>query len=410
MNAKKRFALVGCGGRSFEMFAKPLIKRFSASAELVALCDINPGRMQVYQKALGISIPTFEDFDLMLKKIELHGVLIGTRDSSHHLFILKALDHGLEVITEKPMTTDRANCLAILEQEEKSDKKVTVTFNLRFVPFFAEIRKALQKNAVGKILSIHFEYLLDRRHGADYFRRWHRRRENSGGLLVHKSTHHFDIVNWFLQDIPEQVFAQGSLQFYGPKRMERGINCRTCQHTKTCDFYFDINRQTNHDFAVNNKSLYAEVEQFDGYLRDSCVFADEIDIEDTMQVLVKYRSGALLSYSLSAHAPYEGWRMSISGTAGRLEAEHWKSGPLMRLDGDDIRIYRMGTEPEIIHVPKSEGGHGGGDERLQAMLFDKPAPDPLGQMAGSEAGAYSLLIGDAANRSIKTSLPVPVHI
>ena len=62
---------------------------------------------------------------------------------------------------------------------------------------------------------MHFEWLLDTAHGADYFRRWHRLKDVSGGLLVHKSTHHFDLVNWWLADVPTRVYASGGLKFYG---------------------------------------------------------------------------------------------------------------------------------------------------------------------------------------------------
>ena len=59
-----------------------------------------------------------------------------------------------------------------------------------------------------------FCWMLDTRHGAEYFHRWHRMRGNSGSLLVHKATHHFDLVNWWIDDIPEEVFAHGSLRYY----------------------------------------------------------------------------------------------------------------------------------------------------------------------------------------------------
>lgn len=71
---------------------------------------------------------------------------------------------------------------------------------------------------------MHFEWLLNTEHGADYFRRWHRDKRNSGGLLVHKSTHHFDLVNFWLNSEPETVYAQGDLRFYGKANAEeRGV-------------------------------------------------------------------------------------------------------------------------------------------------------------------------------------------
>ena len=67
------------------------------------------------------------------------------------------------------------------------------------------------KGVIGEINSVHFEWLLNTRHGADYFRRRHRDKRNSGGLLVHKSTHHFDLVNFWLGTTPKTVFAMGGL-------------------------------------------------------------------------------------------------------------------------------------------------------------------------------------------------------
>ena len=55
--------------------------------------------------------------------------------------------------------------------------------------------KQLASGTIGKVISVHFEWMLDTVHGADYFRRWHRLKEKSGGLMVHKSGHHFDLVS-----------------------------------------------------------------------------------------------------------------------------------------------------------------------------------------------------------------------
>ena len=103
------------------------------------------------------------------------------------------------------------------ECPETNREKVTVTFNYRFTPYVSKIKELISKGAIGKILSVDFEWILDARHGADYFRRWHRNKANSGGLLVHKATHHFDLVNWLINQEPETVFAFGGLNFYGPK-------------------------------------------------------------------------------------------------------------------------------------------------------------------------------------------------
>jgi hypothetical protein len=139
------------------------------------------------------------------------------------------------------------------------------------------------------------------------------------------------------------------------------------------------------------------------------VFADDIDIEDTMSATVRYRSGALLSYSLVAYAPYEGWRAVINGDKGRIEAEEHHSGPHAKDGVQNIFVHRGPEGPEVVEVSMTLGGHGGGDERLREHLFSPtPPPDPLGHTAGSHAGAMSLLVGAAANRSVATGQRVSI--
>lgn len=413
MSSKKvtRYALVGCGGRGIHMFALPILRNFKQQAALVGICDANEGRMAYLNRALGANVPAYKDFDLLLKETKPEVVIVATKDSLHHEFIIKAFDAGCDAISEKPMTTDDAKCRAVLAAEKKSGRKVTVTFNYRFVPYVTRVRELLAQGAIGKVLSVDFNYQLDRRHGADYFRRWHRKKENSGGLLVHKSTHHFDLVNWFLGQDPTEVFALGSLQFYGPTRKERGKTCRACDHKKTCEFFYDITTPTVVGDLINNHELYAKVEHYDGYHRDGCVFDPEINIEDTMNLAVRYSGGVQMSYSLNAHCIYEGWRMALNGTEGRLECSEWHSGPYVVPDKkpQDILIHRVGKPVETVSVlVDHSSGHGGGDARLHKMLFDQPQPDPLGHMASSRAGAMSILIGIAGNHSIATGKQVRI--
>ena len=391
----KKYVLVGASGRVLDMYARPIKERFSDCAKVVGIFDVNPLRAEKIKEIAGLDCEVFTDFDLMLKKTKPNVSIVTTVDRFHHLYIIKSLEAGLDSIVEKPMTIDAKKCNAILEAEKKTGQKVTVTFNYRFTPYTTRIKELLREGVVGEILNIDFEWLLDTSHGVDYFRRWHRRMENSGGLLVHKATHHFDLINWWLEEDPEQVAAFGSLRFYGPTRKERGERCLTCKHKKTCEFYLDL---TKSDIM---RKLYLETESADNYFRDRCVFADEIDIYDTMSVNVKYSGGAFLSYSLTAHSPYEGWKASINGAKGRIEIAEYHSGMKVPEPALYVTIYNRKGEKMKYTMPKATGGHGGGDERLQDMLFRGGVLDPLNHQAGSYAGATSILTGIAANKSIK---------
>lgn len=275
---------------------------------------------------------------------------------------------------------------------------------------------------------MHFEWLLDLRHGADYFRRWHRDKANSGGLMVHKATHHFDLVNWWLGTAPETVFAQGGLFFYGEEAgRRRGLArdyTRAHGSPAAADDPFAVHLA---DSSVLT-ALYLDAEAEDGYHRDQNVFGPGVSIEDDMAVLVRYASGATLSYHLTAYAPWEGYRIAFNGSEGRLELlveESTWTRPAARTAGTsavmhgaavgdeagrtELTLRRFWEEPREVKVVTGEGGHGGGDARMLADLFGEREPgatDALGRAADATDGARSLVTGLAANESFVTGLPV----
>ncbi|MDD3927604.1 MAG: Gfo/Idh/MocA family oxidoreductase [bacterium] len=400
---RKRYVLIGASWRAVNMYALPVKETFYEVAGIAGIYDINSLRAAAVKEWVGLDCPVYDDCDRMLAELKPDVAIITTVDRYHHEYVIKCLESGVDVIVEKPMTIDEDKCNAILETEKKTGKRVIVTFNYRFTPYVTAVKRAIRDGLVGEILNVDFEYLLDTKHGADYFRRWHRRKENSGGLLVHKSTHHFDLVNWWLEEEPVEVMAFGTRRFYGPTREERGERCLTCRYKKTCEFYFDLEAREHH------VKMYRECESADGYYRDQCVFSEEIDIEDSMSVNVKYSKGAMLSYSLIAHSPYEGFKATISGTKGRLEVAEYHSGVRAGDPAYHFELYDRQGKKIGYTVPKAGGGHGGGDANLLNMLFEEGIPDPLGHQAGSFAGAVSCLIGIAANKSIKEGRNIRVN-
>ncbi len=392
----KKIVQVGCGIRGIEGYAEPILKDFKEHVQLCGVYDINPKRAALVSEYGGVEVPVYDDFDKMLCSVKPDTVIVTTIDSMHDFYVIKALEAGCDVIVEKPMTTTFEKANAIKAAEEKSGKTVTVVFNLRYLPFFARVKELLKSGVIGDVLSVHYEWMLDTLHGADYFRRWHRKRENSGSLLVHKSTHHFDLINWFLEDDPVAVNAFGSRKYYGPTRENRSQRCITCQYKKSCEFYLDINQPPM-------DRLYLACEDVDGYYRDNCIFSEEIDIEDSVSVNVLYKKGTVMSYSLTAHSPIEGLKIAFNGTDGRLE--------FCKMDGrysdfaqginNVITIYNRLGEKITINAPQDlPGGHGGADEKIRENLFIGCISDPLGQMADTRAGMMSIGIGMAANISM----------
>ena len=423
-NSRKRYVQVGLGGRS-RMYTHAIVSKMDNVSELVGICDNNRGRLHqanrwITDELQGKPVPEYLDtqFDRMIKEQQPDAVVVTTKDCFHDKYIVRALALGCDVITEKPMTIDEKKCQRIIDAVKRTGRKVRVTFNYRYSPPRTQVKEILMSGTIGRILSVDFQWLLNTSHGADYFRRWHREKKNSGGLMVHKATHHFDLVNWWISGNPVEVFAMGARRFYGAasgmaekyKLQGRAERCLECRHKKKCKFYINI---------VGNEGLkkfYYDNEKYDGYFRDRCVFGKTMDIEDTMNLVVRYDTGAFMSYSLNAFMPWEGYKIAFNGTKGRLEHDCVES---VYISGDGrvqgatipqgtkIRLYPHFKPAQDIPVMTGKGGHGGGDEPLLVDLFSpRPPRDPYLRAADYTAGAMSILVGVAANKSMQTGQPV----
>lgn len=421
---KTRYAIVGTGSRSF-MFAEAILNTYKNAGTLVAVCDNNRLRMEYHNRRYAERwsagpIPMYDarEFSRMIEQEKPETVIVTTVDRTHHDYIIRAMEAGCDVITEKPMTVDAGKCRDILAAVRRTGRRLRVSFNYRYSPSRSKVKEVLMAGTIGEVKSVHFEWLLDTRHGADYFRRWHRDKRNGGGLMVHKATHHFDLVNWWLGSEPETVFGLGSLSFYGRENGERQGNYRPYIRStgdpaaKGDPFGIDLKD------GGSLQGLYLDAEKADGYLRDQNVFGDGISIEDTMNLVVRYRNGAQLSYSLTAYSPWEGYRVAFNGTKGRLELDQLESSYISAGDGglgdglstsQRLTVFPHWTKPYHVEIPKPSGGHGGGDALLLEDLFELPGRvDPLCRAAGHRDGALSILTGVAANRSFETGLPVRV--
>lgn len=427
-----RYAVVGAGHRS-QMYVDAITGRYQDRAVLVALCEPNPVRAQFYvdrATAAGAPAPAVygpDDLEAMIGGEKVDRVIVCARDDLHAEFIVRSLDAGADVVVEKPLTIDGPSAAAIEDAIERTGREVVITFNYRYSPRNSALRQVLQDGTIGEVTSVDFSWVLDTKHGADYFRRWHREKEHSGGLLVHKASHHFDLVNWWIRSSPRRVYASGGLRFYGSENAEaRGIRNRPTRGTHDGADPFELDLRTDERLAA----LYLDAERFDGYQRDRDVFSDGITIEDNLALVVDYASGATLSYSLNAHSPWEGYRVAVNGTIGRAELEVVERGAVLadenlhpvldpsavapgaaaslRPEGERLIVQKHWEAPYEVPIVNGEGGHGGGDALLLADVFEGPGDDPLARPADWRDGVRSIAVGIAGNRSLETGLPVMV--
>lgn len=426
MSDRKRYGIVGMGHRA-TIFVEALVCWHKEDALLVGLCDPSQVRMDWHNERIekefsGESVATFREFGQMLSEAKPDAVIVCSPDHTHHEYVCRALEAGVEVFCEKPMTIDLLSTRDVLDSVKRTGKALRVLLNLRFAHLNRQIKEVVASGAIGKPKSVLYTELLDTWHGADYFRRWHRDKSKSGGLLLQKSTHHFDQVNWWIDSKPETVFAFGDLLFYGKENARlRGIEQSYDRYTgnaETLKDPFALHLDNSHELY---KGLYLNAEEEDGYVRDRNVFGEGITIEDTLSVVVRYKNGTHLNYSLVAYSPYEGFRATVTGTEGHLEVEETYSPHIVqwneekresktrRAEKTDVllRVYPMFSEPYEVDVPSGEDGHGGGDKGIsKAMFAGNPTEEDLATQATHIDGAAASLMGIAANLSIETGQPV----
>ena len=405
------------------MFRDSVVEDYSDKHEIVALCDSNGHRLRLAAEAAsqpgtnGVATYLAGDFDRLIAEQKPDTVVVATPDFLHSDYIVRAFEAGCDVICEKPLTIDLTRLKMILDAQARTGRKVMVTFNYRYSPARTQIKELIMSGAIGTVTAVDFRWHLDRVHGADYFRRWHRQKENSGGLLVHKSTHHFDLLNWWLGSVPVDVFASGRRAFYRPEMAVelglggRGARCADCAVASSCDFELDM------DGDANLRSLYREAEDEDGYYRDRCVFDADIGIEDTMQAHIRYASGVTANYTLTAYSPWEGLEIKFQGTKGDITHRHVEvhgvfGGERAHAGGDAVttELHLAGEHPRMLDVPHGEGHHGGADPVMLGYIFDPEGmePDRFGRASDHVAGGWSILTGIAANMSIETGSAVNI--
>ena len=415
---RKRYAVCGVSNRAIFMYINNICENFSDSAELVAMLDIDPLRFEVCKKRYPQTkdVPTYlaDDFEKMLEEQKPDALIVVSMDCTHQHYIIGGLKHDLDVITEKPMTTNIADALKVREAEKNSKGKVICTFNYRYNPIHTKLKEMVLDGKIGRVTHVDLNWYIDIHHGASYFNRWNRMRENSGSLSIHKASHHFDLVNWWIDGIPQEVHAFGALNHYGPNGVfnpskKNGRHCTGCPEKRNCAYQRRFSSRAK-DVSIIDSHLAAfqtREKLYSTYTPDKCIFDEEINIHDTIVANVRYKSGAFLNYSANFSTPYEGYRLAINGTHGRLETTEFGGVggsivPNFHEEGTQhIDYYPIFEGRERILVPRSGGAHGGGDPKILEDIFLGEDPDrKYDILAKSVDGLRAISIGDAVYNSI----------
>ena len=332
IGSRTRVVLVGAGSRS-EMYIRAILGEHAGTTELVALADTNPGRVEHYRglaaELAGTSVVprAFDPAELtaFIADNDIERVIITTPDHTHADYMSRPCSRGPTSSSRSRSRSTPTSARRIEDAVERTGGDVLLTFNYRYSPRNSALAAGDPDGAIGDVTSVDFQWMLDTKHGADYFRRWHREKENSGGLLVHKASHHFDLVNWWIHSTPApRVRVAAGCASTAPRTppraasasarpAARGARTRTTRSTWTCAPTRGCRRSTSTPRGTTATCATATCSR------------EGITIEDNLALVVDYASGATLSYSLNAHSPVgglpgRGQRHARPGRAGGRRA------------------------------------------------------------------------------------------
>ncbi len=422
----KRYAICGLSNRAVHEYALPLIGSpdadddYSAFGRLVGIVDVDRVRCERFLSRTSTEIPLYapDDFARMVQEQQPDVVIVAGPDFTHSDYAVMALQLDLDVIVEKPLAHSAAAARRILDAERDSLGTVTVAHNARYEPAMMRLRELVSSGTIGRVVAIDVVEGLDSYHGASYFMRWHRRRENSGGLTVTKGSHTIDAMSWLIDDFPRQVYSAAALNFFGPRSPHRPYSLDHTPFSPSVERQHDpyVRRWANGRVPVDQE-LFTGPWQELGYAAQypdagqRSIFDEEIDVEDTYSAVLTFSRGCSMTYSLCFSLPWEGIRVGITGTSGRIETE-WI---VFRDDPNPpehqmIRVNRLFGSSEEIIVSGDPRGHDLADSRIRRDLFRGPSDESRrAQIQASVLeGALVVATGEAMWRSAVEGRPVDV--
>ena len=366
---KVKLVLIGAGGRGITYVKQG--KKHCPEVELVAVADPNQHRRDHVKQMFGLPDECcFETWEELLKQPKVaDAAIIATQDRAHYAPAMEAIRQGYHLLLEKPVAPTPEECFAISEAANEKGVRVVVCHVLRYTPFFGLIKKIIEEGRLGKIMNIiHVEGVGNLHHSHSFVRGdWHNSVE-SAPMILAKSCHDVDIIQWLLDDTCTRVHSFGSLQYFCRENKPDGAPefCyQGCPVEKACPYSaikLYRERQVPWFAVAATKRPSPTQEDIETLIRETnygrCVFQCDNDVVDHQVVNLEYASGTTVSFTMSAFN-YGGRKIRVMGTKGELEGQ---------MDSDHVVLYDFATcrhETISIHDAVLDesivSGHGGGD-------------------------------------------------
>ncbi|MBO7327422.1 MAG: Gfo/Idh/MocA family oxidoreductase [Lentisphaeria bacterium] len=388
MNKKIRLAIIGTGCRGTWTFGE--ILKDKEDVEIAALCDVNPVRLQAAAKTLKINPALYTFVDEMASKENFDGVIITTPDSTHYEISMKALQNNWNVLVDKPLATNVADCKKLIAVAEEKKLTLMIGFNLRHHAVLKRLKELIDNGDLGRVFLAENREFYDG--GKTYMSRWNRLFANTGGLWIHKGSHDFDVFNWLL-DFPKiervcsfaaiNVLTPQNLPFEKENGIEPGPGCDDCYYQKKCPDRFLFS-------AMEADFWSKDAIKEDGYCRNQCMYLSDKDVHDNGIAMVEYANGIKVSHMECFIGCKNDRVYTVVGDKAIAEVS---------LSDRTIKVTcRWSGETVTYSIPAVSGGHGGADPSL-VDTFCKVIRGEAQPNSTAIHGLWASAIGQAAEIS-----------
>lgn len=372
--------IAGAGGRGRITYA-PYAKKFPEQMRLIAAADRIPERLEEMRQEYGLEQDKcFSSVEEMFAQPRLADMaFICTQDADHVRHACLALDKGYDVLLEKPVSADIAQCRQLLDKAEKLGRSVTVCHVLRYAPFYQKLKSLLEEGALGEIISIQASENVGYWHQAHSFVRGNWRRSgDTSPMILAKCCHDMDLLVWLTGSRCRRISSMGGLSFFRQENAPQGAPdycMEGCPVKDQCPYnaekIYVTDTLTGYD---TNGAGWMQRAVYGGTDREGlraalgtspygrCVFRCDNDVVDNQSVTMEMESGVTISFHMCGLNQRNYRTIHIMGTGGDISGD---------LEEETLVLNRFGKEPEVIrmNVEETISGHGGGDYRMLADMF-----------------------------------------
>jgi predicted dehydrogenase len=300
--------------------------------------------------------------------------IIATQDKMHYAPAMKALELGYDLLLEKPVAPTAQECMDIWQQAKRHGRKVMVCHVLRYTSFYSKVKSLLTEGVIGDVMNITHTEGVGNLHQSHSFVRGHwGNEEESAPMLLAKSCHDVDLLQWLMGDECRHVQSFGSRRYFREENAPAGAPQRCidgCPHGETC--YYNavklyMEDKNNLWFRGAATGLVAPTDEdvlqaLQTTQYGKCVFRCDNDVVDHQVVNLEFAKGGTVSFTMSAFNK-GGRKSNLMGTKGEM---------FLDFEADEIKIFHFDTRQfEIVHTRTgSVSGHGGGDDGIITALYD----------------------------------------